>query len=267
MCNKTLFKSNVKSNYILLLIIAGVLLMYTSIMLLMYNPESNDKINQLMAMFPEEIIGAFGFKLASGSLIEFLTSYLYGFIYLIFPLIIEMVVAHRIIARHVDKGSMAYILSTPNKRTSIAFTQLLFLEACVFVIIVYITIITIICSTIAFPGLLDIGKLLYVNLGLFLLHSALSGICFLGSCIANDSKTSLSIGVGVTVTFYVIQMLANMGDKLEFLKYVTIFTLFQPSDVLEGKSSVILSYAILASISIACYLIGTYQFSKRDLPL
>lgn len=267
MCNKTLLKSNVKSNYVILLIIAGVLFMYTSIMLMMFDPETNDKVNQMMEMFPKEVLNAFGFKVVSGSLLEFLTSYLYGFIFLIFPLIIEMVVAHRVIARHVDKGSMAYILSTPNDRKRIALTQMFFLEACVFLMVVYITLIEIICSEIAISGLLDIPRLLYVNLGLFLMHSALAGICFFASCIANESKTSLSIGIGVSVTFYVIQMLANMGDKLSFLKYLTIFTLFQPNDVLEGKNTVLLNFGILAFISIVGYGVGVYKFSKRDLPL
>lgn len=267
MFNKTLLKSNIKSNYVILIVIAGVLFMYTSIMIGMYDPATSEKMNQLMELFPKEVIGAFGFKLESGSLLEFLTSYLYGFIFLIFPLIVEMVVAHRVIARHVDKGSMAYILSTPNDRKRIALTQMFFLEVCVFLITVYISLILIICSAIAFPGLLDIWKLLYVNVGLFLLHSALSGICFFASCIANESKTSLSIGVGVSVTFYVIQMLANTGDKLEFLKYATIFTLYQPSEILAKNNNTIWNYSIMALIAITAYGIGIYQFSRRDLPL
>ncbi|MEI3014139.1 MAG: hypothetical protein V8T36_04920 [Ruthenibacterium lactatiformans] len=53
----------------------------------------------------------------------FLTNYLYGFLMLIFPLVFSALAANRLVARHVDRGSMAYLLAAPNSRARVAFTQ------------------------------------------------------------------------------------------------------------------------------------------------
>lgn len=61
-------------------------------------------------------ISAFGMTNPSSTLIEFLSSYLYGFIYLVFPLIFKIIIANKLVVRYVDQGSMAYLLSTPMSR-------------------------------------------------------------------------------------------------------------------------------------------------------
>lgn len=63
------------------------------------------------------------------------------------------------------------------------------------------------------------------------------------------------------VLFYLLQALANMGDKLENLKYFTLFTLFNTSDIIAGES------VIVPILVLVLYGAGIYIFSKRDLPL
>jgi ABC-2 type transport system permease protein len=116
------------------------------------------------------------------------------------------------------------------------------------------------------PGRLDIGKLLLMNVVIYALHLAISGICFFGSCISNDTKRSFTIGAGIPVIFYLIQMIANMGGKLANLKYFTLLTLFNTNDIIAGKS-VVAPVFILLAIAIVLYSVSIYIFSKRDLPV
>ena len=62
--------------------------------------------------------------------------------------------------------------------------------------------------------MLDIGKLVMMNVVIYFLHIAISGICFFASCISNDTKRSFTIGAGIPIAFFLIQMLANYGWKL-----------------------------------------------------
>ena len=56
-------------------------------------------------------------------------------------------------------------------------------------------------------------------------------------------------------------MLSNMGDKLENLKYATVFTLFDGDALLKGESRAVAMSGILL------FELGKYRFQKRDLPL
>ena len=89
------------------------------------------------------------------------------------------------------------------------------------------------------------------------------------SCICNDTRRSTGIGVGVFLGFYLIQMLFNMGDKLENLRSATVFTLFDGDALLKGQSrAVAMSGILLLLIGILLFELGKYRFAeKRDLSL
>ena len=265
MINLTLLKREIKSNYKLLLIFVAILTMYVLSIISMFDPEKTNAFDELIKTMPE-IMKAFGMVSAGNTFIQFISSYLYGFITLIFPMIFVIILANKLVAGYVDRGSMAYILATPNKRVKLVLTQALFLWISVAVLIIYVTVLIIASSELMHPGKLDIGKLITMNIVLYMLHIAISGICFFASCISNDTKRSFTIGAGLPIVFYLIQMLANMGGKMENLKYFTLFTLFNADDIIAGKS-VAFPILILTSFGIMLYGIGIFIFSKRDLPV
>ena len=134
------------------------------------------------------------------------------------------------------------------------------------ILILYVTILGIICSEVMFPGDLNIERFILINISVLSIHIAISGICFFASCISNDMKLAYSIGAGVPIAFYIIQMLVNMGGKLEKLKCFTLFTLFEPNNIAIGNYHI--EFLIAAFIiGIVFYILGILLFSKRDLPL
>ena len=106
-----------------------------------------------------------------------------------------------------------------------------------------------------------------VNAGLLCLHLALGGFCFFASCLFNESRLSVALGAGVPVLFFLIRMLANMGGRLEKLKYATVFTLFDPTGLFRGDGAAYAGAAVLLALGLGFYALGTAVFSRRDLPL
>ena len=96
---------------------------------------------------------------------------------------------------------------------------------------------------------------------------ALGGFCFFASCLFNESRLSVALGAGVPVLFFLIRMLANMGGRLEKLKYATVFTLFDPTGLFRGDSAAYAGAAVLLALGLGFYALGTAVFSRRDLPL
>ncbi len=267
MINSTLFKKSLKSNYKIILIFIMVLVIYSCIIVSMFDPKDMSYLKSFSQMnFPPELLNAFGFDLNASTLTGFIASFLYGMLMLVFPMIAYIIIANRLIASMVDKGSMASLLSTPNSRKKIAITQGVFLISAVTFIIVVISAVILLLCRITNPGYIDVSAFIKLNLGLLLLHFSLSSISFCSSCVFNESAKSLMLGGGIPTLFYIIQMLANSSDKVSGFKYFTLFTLFNNMDIVKGNS-IWLGFLTMFLIGIVLYISGIVVFSKKDLCL
>ena len=84
---------------------------------------------------------------------------------------------------------------------------------------------------------------------------------------AGARVVAVALGAGVPVLFFLIRMLANMGGRLEKLKYATVFTLFDPTGLFRGDGAAYAGAAVLLALGLGFYALGTAVFSRRDLPL
>lgn len=264
MINWELFRKGIKSNYKFTLIFFAILTMYITIMTGMYNPDAISVMDEFYKSMPE-VMSFVGMDTTATTLLGFLISYLYGFLFLLIPIIVTVAVSHSLVAAHVDRGSMAYLLASPNSRKKIIFTQIKVLGTIIFSLIAYCTLATIVACEIMQPGKLAIGDLLIINLGLLILHLFIGSICFLVSSTVNDSKYSLMFGIGIPITFFLIQMLSNMGGKLENFKYFTFFSLYQPLELINKNTNAFLMLLIMFVAAIILYFLSYIIFNKRDL--
>ena len=197
---------------------------------------------------------------------------------LLLPIIYMIMVSNSLIVGQVDSGSMAYVLSTSTKRRSVTFTQSVFMVSSLFLMFLCTAITSFICFAIVDVETdLTYGKLALINLGAFLVLFAMSGINFFTSCIFDRSKRSMAIGGGLSIFFLVATMLGLFGSKvipsvvrikaLDNFNYVSIISLFNVVNILDGKTSFIPGLIILLVIGLAGYIAGSIIFKKKDLPL
>ena len=265
--NWTLFRANLRTNWILLLFIILIVMMYGSISVSMFDPESAEIINSMLELMPEGIIKAMGFDDLGTDLTQYVSSYLYGFIMIIFPLIYIIITTNNIMARHIDRGSMAYLLTTPNSRVRIASTQAFYLVKGIALICMFNTLLIIFLSMSMFPGMLDVERFLLLNLSTFLVLTLLGGIAFLSACSFSESRWSLAVGAGIPILFFVVDMLSAISEEVGWLQYATVFTLMDPSRVLEGGLFVLISCIATGVVSVLLYATGVVVFNRRSLAL
>lgn len=72
-------------------------------------------------------------------------------------------------------------------------------------------------------------ELLLLHLAYFLLQVELAGLCFGVSAFLR--KGSLGIGLGIAAIMYFLNLIANISDQAEFLKYVTPFGYAEGTDI------------------------------------
>lgn len=264
MISMALYKREMKGSIKLLLIFGAVITMYVSIIIGMYDPDMMKMLDGFSEAMPE-LMAAVGMTPGAGTLLGFMVSYLYGFILLIFPMLYCILRGNALIARYVDKGSMASLAAAPVKRRTIAFTQMAALISGILLLVLYSTVLELACAGSGFPGELDTGELFGLNAGLLCLHLFIGGICFLASCLFSDTRYSIGLGAGIPAFMYVLQMLANVGGSAEKAKYCTFFTLFQPEGLIAGEGSAIAGALLLLTGAAVLYGAGIVVFDRKDL--
>ena len=263
MFNATLYKREMKKSLPMLLIFGAVMTMYLSIIIGMYDPELMKSLDEWVDLLPG-IMAAVGMQAGATSLLGFMSSYLYGFILILFPMIFSILRGNALIAKYVDNNSMVSLVAAPIKRRAIAFTQMKVLASGIFALVLYATAVELVCSA-QFSGALDIGKLFTLNAGLLCLQLFIGGICFLSSCLFGDTKHSIAVGAGIPTLMYILKMLSNTGEAAEKIKYFTFFTFFDPEGIIAGGTGPIIGILVLLIGAIALFAAALAVFSKKDL--
>lgn len=265
--NKTLFLKNIKFNWGIFAFVAGMLLIYVITSVTMFDPNSAETMRLMLEMLPEGMMKAFGFDSLGTDLTSYLGGYLYGFIFLVFPLIYTVILSNKLVAKHVESGSMAYLLNTPNSRVRIILTQAIYLIASTLVLMVVEVIVLIFMAQAMFPGYLDIGNFLALNLVTFLVLVVVGGISFLFSCIFNDTRNAIAFGAGVPIIFFVLKMVSEISEKVAFLRYFTIYSLVVPDKIMTDGSYTTIVSVILVGAAAILYGGAIYIFHKRSLAI
>lgn len=204
---------------------------------------------------------------------------LYKIALLLLPMIFVIMTANDLIAGQVDSGSMAYVLSTPTKRSKVSATQMVYLVSAIFTMVLCIAITSLTCVNIVKSAEFTISaeEVLKFNIGVFCILFAISGICYLASAYFNRTKNSLSVGGGITMFFLVCAILGLFGEKvipsairieaMNKFNYCTIISLFDVNSILSGTTEYIKGFIILIAIGIVGFALGRAKFNKKDLPL
>ena len=260
MINLPYLRQNLRSNVRLWVPFTLISCIFLVVMCNVFTPSNMGALSDMAA-------GTVANNILSGNtLLAFMSNSYYAVMAIIFPMLYSIIAGNGLIDAKVDNGSLAGYLSTPVSRTRIVCSAALSLILSLLAMWTVISLIGIGAAQIAQPGELDIRTFLVMNLGAFLYHFAVSSICFAASCIFNSSGSSLLLGGGIPLVFFVINLLTKLSDRLSDLKYLTLNTLFDTAAILQGEGYAG-DFAILAGMGILLYLAGIAVFRRKDLPL
>jgi len=261
-----LFKKTLRQNWILLVIFFGVLSMYTSVMLSMYDPQSMEGLLLMIDAFPEALRAAMGFEYLPADLAGYLASWLYGMLMIGFPMVYSIILGNRLVAKMVDNGSFAYLLSTPHTRVKIIITQGIYALLSMLVLFIGVFIVGITMSASLFPGALDVMPFFHLNLTTMLVNMVVLMITFFFSCVFNETKLSLGFGSGLPITFLLLKMLGDSSTDLKILSDISIFGFYNPVKVSAGEPTLMINL-IYICIILVLFTSAVLIFNKKRLPL
>jgi ABC-2 type transport system permease protein len=224
-------------------------------------------LDELVKSMPAGVGRAFGLN-GFDSAEAFISGEYYGLILVLILSIVCVQISTQLMAKLVDQGSMAYMLSTPTTRGKVAFTQASVLVTGLF-LIVAVTTIAGFAGNAWFLGNyeFDTTKFIKMNVSVFLLFFAVGGISFLVSSLSNDEKKALGISGFITFGFFSLDLLSKLSEKIDWMRNITIFSLYRPGEIVNGNVNLVVSTIILSAIGLVSFSLANVLFRKRDLPL
>lgn len=206
----------------------------------------------------------------------------YGMMTTILPGIYVLISANKLLAGQVDRGSMAYVLSTPTKRSTVVVTQMTYMFVSLLLMFAVNTAAHLVVNQISpldmsklqytqFSGELTSDMIIKINLSAFFVCLAMAAVCFMFSGIFNSTKFSIGFSgtfVGVTILANMLAMFGTLGvDGLDKFKYLTICSFYDYGSVLAANSDWIAKMFVPFIIAVAAFTSGGIVFKKKDLPL
>ena len=155
-----------------------------------------------------------------------------------------------------------FLLTHPVSRTKVISEKLV----STFAIMVILNVIVLLCAVISIKIIdeeIFWEELLIFHLAYLLMQFEIAGICF--GISAFIKKSGLGIGIGIAGLMYLLNIIANITEDAEFLKYITPFGFTEGSDIINNKE-ITLEYLIPGMIiMVICIVIGYVKYSKKDI--
>lgn len=171
-------------------------------------------------------------------------------------------VAVRILAKEEKDKTAEFLLSHPISRTRIVTEKLLS-------VFIEITAMNLILLVLSAASMFIIGEdiptkeVLLLHLAYYLLQLELMGICFGISAFLR--RGSLGIGLGIAAVMYMINLISNITEKTEFLKYITPFGYCDGADIVTNGSLDVPMLSIGMAIGIVGIVCAYVRYTRKDI--
>ena len=256
-------KVNFKSFLIWLLLLIGIFTISFSIYPSIINSDNIKMMDEMMEMFPEEVLKALNMDISSiDSVFGWLKSEGFVFALLLIGCYSGILGSNILLKEESDK-TIEYLNSLPIKRSTIVLNKVL----CGLLYIVLMVGILGIFNYIGLSLSGEFDKNLYILLSITPIFSSVViyfGCMFL-STFTHKTKKMLGISLGIVLISYVLQVLSSLAETTEFLKYFSAFTLADIRNVIMDIS--INPLLILISIGLSVMFLGLtiIRYNKKEL--
>ena len=166
------------------------------------------------------------------------------------------------LAKEEKDGTADFLLTHPITRRRVITEKLLSLVAEITVLNLTVAAVSSLCI-LAIGEEVDAGKIALVFLAYYIMQLEIGAITFALSAFIRGG--GLGIGLGAAFGFYFINIVSNLMDELEFLKYITPYG-YTDVGYIVNENSLDFKYIAVGLLFIALSLLLAYfKYEKKDI--
>ena len=256
-------KVNFKSFLIWTIILLGIFAVVFSVYPFIMTDESMKSLDEMMKVFPQELLKAFNMDITSiNTAYGWLKSEGFMFVLIIIG-IYSSTLGLNILLKEESDNTVEYLGFLPIKRSNILTNKII-------VSIIYIISMVLILGIFNYIALLisgDFDQKQYILLSLTPILIALPLFSFnlFISTFLHKTKKTFALSLGLVFLFYMLNIISELSEKVEFIKYFSVYTLADIRNVVANIS--INPFNVLLSIAITIvFIIFTYiRYNKKEL--
>ena len=256
-------KINLKSFIIWTSILIGLFLVVFLVYPSIVNSQNMEMMDEMMKMFPEEMLKAFNMDISSiDSAFGWLKTEGFVFVLLITGIYSGILGSNILLKEESDK-TIEYLNSVPVTRKNIVLNKIL----CG---LLYIILMIVIIGIFNFIGLSlsgDFDRKLYILLSITPIFPSIVifAVCLFLSTFTHKTKKTLGISLGIVFASYFLNVISEMGESTEFLKYISIFTLADIRNVIINVSINPVMVVLALGIAAIFMILTMIHYEKKEL--
>ena len=257
------FRINFKNFCVWLFILVGIFalvyLMYPSIT----NSENSEMLNEVLKSFPKDLLVAFNMDITDiNTVFGWLKSEGYIFILLITSAY-AAIMGSNIALKEENDMTIEYLNSLPISRNRILTNKIICGLSYIVLMVLCIGVFNIICLFLS--GTFDMEVFLLLSLAPIFTSIVTFLLCLFLSTFTHKTKNMLGISLGIVFISYFLQIVSNIAEQVEFLKYVSIFTLADTRNIIINgtiDNNIIIVSAIISLVLLICTYIN---YNRKEL--
>lgn len=170
--------------------------------------------------------------------------------------------AAKAIGKEEDSGTLELLLASPIRRSKILWQKLAAIKTTLF-IVAFSACIGVVIGMSLFVFDVNLVNVALASLSVFLLGMVYAMASLAAQGLTGKTRRGIGIGAGLLVVTYVANVVSQLVDTLENLKYASPFHYMDIAEVLNGNGEFI-NFAILLGLSILFYIVAYIGFTNRD---
>ncbi len=255
--------NNIKSFVICFSVLVLVFLFVYIIYPIVITEDTIKSMDDMMKMMPEEFLKAFNMDTTSIS-----TPYGWvkseGFVFVLLGVgIYASILGSNIVLKEEIDGTIEYLGYLPITRNKIMtnkiIVSLIYISGMIIGFMLFNLIALIISQDI------NIKEFMLLFFSPFLVAIPLFFINLFLSAIAKKNKKIIGLSLGLVFIFYFINLVSEISDKVEFLKYFSLYSLCDIRNIITNTKLSIWCILISVIISIGFCFISFIMYNKKEL--
>ena len=256
-------KINLKSFIIWLLILIIMFLTVYLIYPYIITDDTMHNMDELMKVFPEEVLKTFNMDMASIS-----TAYGWfkteGFMYVLLIIgLYSSILGGNILLKEENDKTIEYLESLPIKRSKIITNKILVASFYIILMVIILGIFNYISLLIS--GDFNHKEFLLLSITPIFIALPLFALNLFISTFLHNTKKNIGISLGLVFIFYLFNVLSELSKNVEFLKYFSIYTLADVRNVINNIKINPINILLCLIITITLFITTYIRYNKKEL--
>ena len=167
-----------------------------------------------------------------------------------------------VLANEEKERTAEFLLTHPISRVSIIAQKLLSVLTQVVVLNIVVVAVSLISAAVIDESF-EMKEFMLLHIAYLIMQLEICCICF--GISAFIRRGSIGIGLGLALAFYFMNLVCNMTEQAEFLRYITPYAYAEASNIIsEGKLDTVL-IVIGIIIAVIGAAVGFIKYTKKDI--